>query len=157
MADHGHHSNHGSHGKAYETTDASIRAISISGVWVFITVFVAMGLMGAMIWAFMKMPPPMDRKPTASEMQRVFPQGPRLQVDEPGDLAKFRAREDQFLNSYGRQPNSGAVRIPVHRAIELIAERGLGSKPAVEAAKPAAAAPPKPEPPKPAGGAKPAH
>ncbi|MFN7925734.1 MAG: hypothetical protein U0Q16_36880 [Bryobacteraceae bacterium] len=155
--DHGHDSHPSPHG-AYETSDASIHAVSVSGVSIFITVAVAMVLMFGLVLGLTRIPAAMDRKPTASEMQRALPQGPRLQVDEPGDLVKFRAHEQQLLDSYGRQPNSGAVRIPVSRAMEIVAERGLGAKPAeaksgaaVAAAKPAA------EPAKPVGGVKPAH
>ena len=54
-----------------------------------------------------------------------FP-NPRLQIKPPADLAKLRAAEDGDLNSYGwvnRQ--SGTVRIPIDRAMQLLLERGL--------------------------------
>jgi hypothetical protein len=54
------------------------------------------------------------------------PPEPRL-VTRPGaDLEEMRAEEDQILNSYGWiDRDRGIVRLPVDRAIELLAERGL--------------------------------
>lgn len=48
---------------------------------------------------------------------------PRLQVDEPADLRAFHEKEEAKLNSYQMiDPDRGAVRIPIERAIELTAE-----------------------------------
>jgi len=52
--------------------------------------------------------------------------GPRLQVDAPKDLEEMRGAENAMLNSYGWiDQKAGIVRIPVDRAIELLADRGL--------------------------------
>jgi hypothetical protein len=54
-----------------------------------------------------------------------FPK-PRLQIRPAEDLAKLRAAEDADLNSYGWvNRESGTVRIPVDRAMQLLLERGL--------------------------------
>jgi hypothetical protein len=54
-----------------------------------------------------------------------FPK-PRLQVKGAIDLAKLRAAEDANLDSYGWiDRNSGTVRIPIDRAMQLLLERGL--------------------------------
>jgi len=54
------------------------------------------------------------------------PPPPRLQVDPHFDLLQKRAQEDAVLNSYGWVDRAnGTVRIPIERAIELTAERGL--------------------------------
>jgi hypothetical protein len=63
-----------------------------------------------------------------------LPPSPRLQVTPVEDLAKIRAAEELELNSYGwvdRQ--KGAVRIPIARAMELLALRPPASRPASEA------------------------
>ena len=55
----------------------------------------------------------------------LFPQ-PRLQVDPQNDLMQTQARDRELLNSYGWVDRStGTVRIPIERAMDLIAERGL--------------------------------
>jgi len=58
-----------------------------------------------------------------------LPPAPRLQTDEPGDLAKYRAEEEQKLTTYGwvdRQ--NGVVRIPIERAKALLLEQGLPTR-----------------------------
>jgi hypothetical protein len=59
------------------------------------------------------------------------PPGPRLQTSARADLARFRAHEEQTLNSYGWiDRNKGLVRIPIERAMNLLAQRGLPGWPA---------------------------
>ena len=54
-----------------------------------------------------------------------FPK-PRLEVKGAVDLAKLRAAEQADLDSYGWvDRNSGTVRIPIDRAMQLLLERGL--------------------------------
>lgn len=134
---------------AYETTDANIRAISVWTIGIFVTIFAGMIAMALMLTGFLKFPAELDRKPTQAELERELPPTPRLQVNQSGDLSDFRAREEAAISSWGRNPNSGAVQIPVDKAIEIVAARGVlpGARIApVAAAKPAANA-------KPAGGA----
>ena len=54
---------------------------------------------------------------------------PQLQTAPTIDLQKFRAAEEAKLNSYGWVDKSaGVVRIPVGRAMDLIAQRGLPTR-----------------------------
>jgi hypothetical protein len=78
--------------------------------------------------------------PTNPEMQRKvavltqsFPT-PRLQTDDGNqDLADLHEREDLLLDNYSWVDRSqGKVRIPIERAIELIAQRGLPVAPAAQ-------------------------
>ena len=59
---------------------------------------------------------------------------PRLQTDDGAqDIADLHAREDLLLNNYSWVDQSqGKVRIPIERAMDLIAQRGLPVAPAVE-------------------------
>ena len=58
-------------------------------------------------------------------MTTSFP-GPRLQTDDGNqDTADLHAREDLLLDHYSRTPGQPGVRIPIDRAMQLIAERGL--------------------------------
>jgi hypothetical protein len=62
-----------------------------------------------------------------------LPPEPRLQVLPVQDLQRIRAAEENVLHSYGWvNQQSGIVRIPIERAMQLIAERGLPSIPASE-------------------------
>jgi len=54
---------------------------------------------------------------------------PQLLVNEPGNLAQFRAHEHDVLTTYGYEDkNAGVVRIPIERAKALILERGLPTR-----------------------------
>jgi hypothetical protein len=57
--------------------------------------------------------------------QSVFP-NPKLEEDERGQLNGIRLEEEKTLNSYGWvDEKAGTVRIPIERAMDLIAQRGL--------------------------------
>src|SRR2546426_2246087 len=58
-----------------------------------------------------------------------FPQ-PRLEGDERREIDDFREQEEQTLNSYGWvDQQAGVVRIPIDRAMQLMAQRGLPTRP----------------------------
>ena len=61
------------------------------------------------------------------------PPEPRLQESPALDLARFHAREEEELTTYGWiDKQNGVVRIPIERAMEIVAREGL---PAREGAK----------------------
>jgi hypothetical protein len=74
--------------------------------------------------------PAMQKK--VAELAQSFPT-PRLQLDDGNqELADLHGREDLLLDNYSWADRSqGKVRIPIDRAMELIAERGLPVAPAV--------------------------
>jgi hypothetical protein len=58
------------------------------------------------------------------------PPDPQLIPDEPHDLTSVRQEEEQVLDSYGWiDKGRGLIRIPIARAIELVAKEGLPSRP----------------------------
>jgi hypothetical protein len=71
------------------------------------------------------------RHPLASTLARTEPPAPRLQPDPRADLLAQRALEDALLETYGWVDKSrGIVRVPIERAIDVLAERGLPARPA---------------------------
>src|ERR1700722_20759040 len=63
-------------------------------------------------------------------ISKDYPQGafpnPRLEEDERGQLNDIRIKEEQTLSSYDYiDKSAGTVRIPIERAMDLIAQRGL--------------------------------
>jgi len=69
-------------------------------------------------------PEPME----AANPQKEPPE-PRLQKTPVLDLKEFRAGEEAILNTYGWvDPEKGIVRIPVERAMELVAKEGLPAR-----------------------------
>jgi hypothetical protein len=75
--------------------------------------------------------------PIVAEAGRREPPPPILRVSPPLDLKRFRESEEPRLHGYRWvDKTAGVVAIPIERAIELLAERGLPSRP-----RPAAPAP----------------
>ena len=59
------------------------------------------------------------------QMTTQFPQ-PRLDMDDGNQsTADLHAREDLLLEHYSSVPGQTAIRIPIERAMELVAEKGL--------------------------------
>lgn len=72
-----------------------------------------------------------DTPPPPLREARVEPPPPRLQPNPGVDLEALRLREEPQLNSYGWiDRDRGIVRIPIDRAMKLVAERGLPARPA---------------------------
>jgi hypothetical protein len=68
-----------------------------------------------------------------AELARTFP-SPRVQLDDGNqDTADLHAREDLLLNYYSWADQSkGRVRIPIERAMEIIAQHGLPVAPSTQ-------------------------
>jgi hypothetical protein len=59
------------------------------------------------------------------QMTSTFPE-PRLDIDDGNQAtADLHAREDLLLNNYSVASGTGSIRIPISRAMEIIAQRGL--------------------------------
>ncbi|HTS61635.1 MAG TPA: hypothetical protein VMH28_06400 [Candidatus Acidoferrales bacterium] len=118
---------HGPHdGPGHETTDINVWAV---GKFAFALVGVTV-LSLALLFGLMKY---FQSRETTEVVQTVdpaavFPQ-PQLQKTPIPDLRQFHAEEDKILGSYGwvDQPK-GVVRIPIDRAIDVLAQRGLPSR-----------------------------
>jgi hypothetical protein len=71
---------------------------------------------------------PDTRNPTPQTTQE-FPQ-PRLETNEVGQLRDRRVLEESILDSYGWvDQKAGTAHIPIDRAMDLIAQRGLPTVP----------------------------
>jgi hypothetical protein len=114
----------------HERTDMSITAI----VWFFGGLLVSALLIHLLLaWMFSYMQHHYARGEAVSPFSppRELPPYPRLQVSPQSELREYKAKEEQVLSSYAWEDKSkGIVRIPIDRAIELIAERGMPATPA---------------------------
>ncbi len=66
-----------------------------------------------------------------ASMTQSFPT-PRLETDDGNqDITDMHAREDLLLENYSTGPDlpAGTIRIPIERAMELVAQRGLPQSP----------------------------
>jgi hypothetical protein len=67
--------------------------------------------------------------PAAMVNAQKQPPEPRLQRHPAQDMRELRADEDKLMKQYAWiDPDKGIVRIPVERAMELIAQRGLPTR-----------------------------
>jgi hypothetical protein len=126
MSEHVHHGSHAAHN--HEKSDAHVPSIYKFVVGTFALLFVSMLAMWVLFIALEKTSPQVAAgvSPMAVERGRVIPTGPRLQTVPNGNLPEFRQHEDSVLATYGWiDKNDGVVRIPVDRALDVVAEKGL--------------------------------
>jgi hypothetical protein len=139
-------SEHGTHDESYvghETTDAEIGPLVRFAVFLtVITLAIAAATVG--FYSFLDAREEREnapRYPLASGVERPKPPAPRLQTYPFDDIKALRKEEAQVIDHYGWvDKNAGTVRIPVTRAMELLAERGLPHR--TEAPQAPAAPPP---------------
>ena len=92
---------------------------------------------------------PTDTRHVPKDYPKTAFPDPRLEVDERGQL-DIRLKEEQTLSTYDYiDKNAGTIRIPIDRAMDLIAQRGLPVR-AQSAIEILAPAPSKPAPENPA-------
>ena len=112
----------------HELSDAHAPHIWKFLLGLFVLIGVTVLLMLGMFRVLQRMPDTVPA-PTPMEAQRYLPPAPRLQVNNTTDLQGLRANEEKLVNSYGWvDKTNGVVRLPVSRAIDLVAERGLPAK-----------------------------
>ena len=123
---------------SHEASDVDVRAILMFGIGLLIlTVLISV----VVWWTFdyfaahaAKVEQPLSL--LASSRGKSLPPEPRLQVSPAQDLREVQAAEDTLLHSYGWvDEQAGVVRIPVERAMQLLAERGLPAQPQNEGEK----------------------
>ena len=142
MSDPVKHESTPSHG-SYERQDVSARGIFyfIAGLLAatLLISFLLSGLYKILDKRFKTHQPPVNplaanvpkdtRQVPPQYPQTAFPD-PRLETDERTQLDSVRIAEEQKLNSYGWvDEKAGTVHIPIERAMELLAQRGLPLRP----------------------------
>lgn len=123
------------HRTGYEKSDASPRGLLYFVlVMAFILVATSLFLIGVFkYFERAENPGAVVAEPFATT--RPIPPPPRIQAYPGVDMQSYYESQQQILNSYGwidRQ--SGVVRLPIDRAMELILQRGLPTRPAANPA-----------------------
>lgn len=116
----------------FEERDVNVRALGKFAIGLVLLCVVCLALLLGVFKYFENM----TGGPKARVSQGIgvdsskLPPEPRLEVTPITDLEAMRAAEDKILNSYGwiDQPH-GVVRIPIDRAMDLLAQRGLPARP----------------------------
>jgi hypothetical protein len=110
----------------HETTDINARGVAWSAVvLVMIMVVIFFALRG--LYSICTKHQPSSVMTTRINTPSLEP---RLQVDEVRDLGRLHEHEDSILNSYGWvDQRAGIMRIPIERAMDIVAQRGLPAPP----------------------------
>ena len=118
-------------GAGHEETDINVWAVGKFAIALALVAVAALFLLFGLFRYLLSReggPPAGRSQVAASEPAKSFPQ-PQLQENEVLDLRAIRAAEDQVLHSYAWvDPEKGVVRIPIERAMDLLAERGLPAR-----------------------------
>src|SRR3954467_693362 len=119
-----------------DDSEIDLKTIVRFAVGLVAVTLLALGVMWWMSVSFKKQeeakdpaPPPLAKDPPPAPPAQArldpIPPGPRLQPSPPRDMDELRAQDKDALTTYGWvDPASGVVRIPVERAIEILAEKG---------------------------------
>ncbi len=117
-------------GPGHEESDINAWAVGKFGIGLVFLCIVAVGLLFGLMHYFLTQstshPAP---APGLSDNAANLPPSPRLQTGPVLDLKEMQAAEDQILNGYGWiDAQHGVVRIPINRAMDLLAQRGLPAR-----------------------------
>jgi hypothetical protein len=124
---------HGNAGVSHERRDVNVFQISAFGIGLLLgCIVVVFAMYGLFTYLFKREDAKNARNPTATMLSEraKLPPEPRLQAQPKVELKDLKADEDAILSSYGWiDPNKGIVRIPIDQAIDIVAQKGLPSKP----------------------------
>lgn len=121
----------------HELTDLKPRNIEIVAAALAVVVVVVLFVARALFDFYARRQEGSERRPSPLTYLREPTPEPRLQIRGAQELQKLRAAEDAWLTSYGWiDQKAGIVRIPVDRAMELLATRGLPVRPEGDSAQP---------------------
>jgi len=121
-------------GPGHETADVNVWAIGRFAFVLVAVIGISLGLLVGLLKYFQTSE---SANPTAVSVDptKLFPE-PRLERTPGPDLRSVRMGEQQMLNTYGWiDPQKNLVRVPIDVAIDLLAQKGLPTRPQREAAK----------------------
>jgi hypothetical protein len=114
--------------RRHETHDANALGITYAVLGLVAILIAILFWMHALFFRFAKEDRPQSARPFANV--RPLPQEPRLQVSPEEDWKDYKQGQDSELNHYGWvNKERGVVRIPIDRAMDLLLQRGLPTRP----------------------------
>jgi hypothetical protein len=110
--------------RRHETTDVDFKRIVITGIG--LLGLMVVGLIYSSLVVTMFSAGDRDTSVLITPQLEDLPPRPRLQPDPHGVLLSLRSHEDSLLSTYGwESKDSGIVRVPIERSMEIVVERGL--------------------------------
>ena len=133
MAEIDHHQEeaHRHGGVGFEERDVNVLAVTRFGIVLFLGLIVVLfGLWGLFRYFQSEVGKLGPQSHSLVDIDaRKLPPEPRLQPTEYLDLKQMQAAEEQILGNYAWvDPDHGVVRIPIARAMDLLAQRGLPAR-----------------------------
>ncbi len=118
-----HTIHHSPNGAGHEQSEVSVRLIVVSLAGLAVVTLIVFVLVVGIFRHFY------DTDKTGEVLrQGVVPPEPRIEVAPYEQLQQLRVREDHILNSYAWvDQKAGTVRVPIDRAIDMLAAKGLPS------------------------------
>jgi hypothetical protein len=120
-------------GVSHERRDVNVFQITAFGIGLLLSCIVVVFAMWAMFDFLFTREDAKNANNSAASMMNErpkLPPEPRLQAEPKIELKDLRADEDAILSSYGWiDPDKGIIRIPIDQAIDIVAQKGLPSKP----------------------------
>jgi hypothetical protein len=142
-----HTAHHSPNGAGHEQSEVSVRLIVVSLGFLAVATFLVFLLV---IGIFRYFYASYSTEEATKRSQPVVPPQPRIEVAPYEQLQQLRIKEDHILNTYAYvDKQTGVVRVPINRAIDMLAAKGLpshnylddilaGRKPPAAAVQPAA-------------------
>jgi hypothetical protein len=113
----------------YEMRDINVRVVARFALGLVIAGVVIHLATVALFHVFKREHPSPEPPSRIAQQPRVVSPPPRLQRNPIADFEQFQAEQQALLSSYGWVDKTGGViRIPIERAMDLIAERGLPTR-----------------------------
>ena len=112
----------------HETTDVDFKRIVLTGIGLLglmVLGLIYSGMVSSMFYR-MSAQPGVKAEVFTTPQPGDLPPLPRLQSDPRSALVQLRSREDSILTGYAWvSKDSGLVRVPIEKAMELVVERGM--------------------------------
>ncbi len=113
----------------HETRDISVRVVTWFAIGLVLSALVIFPVVVGLYRLFERQHPSPDSPSRIAFHPHMIAPPPRLQTNPTIDLAQYEAAQEAKLKSYGWVDKSaGIIHIPIERAMELIAQRGLPTR-----------------------------
>lgn len=114
------------HDARHEPMNINIPGVLIASFGLVVLVLAVVAGMAALQASLAQRAPRAGEEAGVGEPSELPLSGPRLDPNQPRELAAMRAEERVILEGYGWVDRTGGLaRIPIDRAIRLLAEKGL--------------------------------
>jgi hypothetical protein len=115
-------------GSGHQKSDINVRVVTWAAIGLMISVMAVCVTVGGLFSLFKRQYRSVSA-PSGITIPGRLPPAPRLQTNPTADLQQLLNADNAKLNSYGWiDKSAGVIRIPIDRAMDLLAQRGLPAR-----------------------------